>query len=307
MIQKPQFKLKNITLKDSEVLRITYVLTTHCPYACRYCPDSLHTGKHTNIDLQKLGIFLDRFSHRKLEFNITGGESTTHPQIIELLELVKSKSIPVCLDSNLVRTARFYDSIKHLVDNWLFTLHPSQSQLDVEKIKTVTDHAFVVVYVSMDPLHWDRSLSWYHALAQVPDIKIVPIKLIDNWGGSKHSLEYDQAQLDQLQSLPNITTFTKDRETLLRRTHTWLQNYESNIDPYQLIKQGQNRFKNWKCLAGNHNIMIYDNETTFWACGIKTYDSFLDVHPDQLQEPLTCTRETCDCATDIRATKWLDQ
>jgi hypothetical protein len=113
--------------------------------------------------------------------------------------------------------------------------------------------------------------------------------------------------LDQLQSLPNITTFTKDRETLLRQTHTWLQNYESDIDPYQLIKQDQNRFKNWKCLAGNHNIMIYDNETTFWACGIKMYDSFLDVYPDQLQEPLTCTRETCDCATDIRATKWLDQ
>ena len=311
-------KIIKIHLQNDNVIRINYIMTTSCPYACRYCPDRLHLGKHKNISLNNLEIFFRRFSHRKILLTLTGGECTTHPQFIDIISLAKRLGITVSVDSNSVRTVRFYDEVKELVDCWNFTLHPSQHTLDLDKIRAVTNNSFVVVFVGMDPDHWEKSVDWYNKVCDLENIKVMPIKLMSDWGGAVCNVVYNDEH-EQFMSLNRgKLTLTKDRYSELEKTHQWLLDCESYstdtdgnvkvIDPYQMIKDNTNVFTGWSCNAGNDSISIFDDESADWAnCGIKRYSNFLDIDPNELKIPLTCTMPACTCGTDIRSAKFFVQ
>ena len=98
-------KIKSL---NEDIFKITLRMTSHCPYSCRYCPDHLHEGKHTKLNLEDISLFLDRFTNKQVVFNITGGEPTTHPQFIDLLKIIKNKNAKIIVDTNAVRTPDFF-------------------------------------------------------------------------------------------------------------------------------------------------------------------------------------------------------
>jgi organic radical activating enzyme len=309
-------KLIKIQIANPNALRINFIMTRSCPYSCRYCPDTLNAGKHRKINLEELETFLLRFKDRNGAMQITGGECTTHPQFKDVIEVSRKVGFNVSVDSNSVRTLRFYDSVKHLVDNWCITLHPSQHILDLEKLKLLSQHSFLVVYVMMDPAHWDTALDWYNQIKQMSDLKVTPIRVMDNWAGAKFEAQYTSEQLAFLSAAQSNWLFTPEREAALRKEHMWLADTESTgfyndgsshtLDPFELIRKKQNSFFGWKCSAGRESICIYDDGTAIWAnCGIKRFDHYLDIDPNELNIPVKCTLLECTCGTDIRGSKHL--
>jgi organic radical activating enzyme len=307
-------KIISIKSDYENVLKIFYVITTACPYSCRYCPDALHTGKNQKIDLDELKIFFEKFSDREILLNLTGGEPTQHPQFKEVVQLAKSMNIEVASDTNSVRTVRFYKEVASLVDAWNITLHPSQHILDLEKIRVLTDTSFVVVYVMMDPDFWDISMEWLAQVSQLTNIKVIPLYCMSDWGGAACTITYTQEQSDFLVNTPNILTMTPQRFEELKKTHAWLLKTDSKLtyddnsvevaDPNMIVKLGQNNFYGWECLAGNETINIKHDGSVTWAnCGIKRYNHFRDVDAIELKQPVTCNLNRCDCGADIRATK----
>ena len=307
-------KIIKIHLANDNIIRINYIMTTSCPYACRYCPDRLHLGKHKDINLDNLETFFRKFSNRKVLLTLTGGECSTHPQFTDIISLAKRLGITVSVDSNSVRTVRFYDEVKEFVDCWNFTLHPSQHIFDLDKIKAVTNHSFVVVFVGMDPDHWEKSVDWYNRVCQLDNIKVMPIKLISDWAGATCDIIYTEEQEQFMAENGSKLTLTKERYSELEKTHQWLLESESYstdengvvsvLDPYRMIKENTNVFTGWSCNAGNDSISIYDDESADWAnCGIKRYSNFLDIDPAELAKPLICTLPACTCGTDIRSAK----
>lgn len=307
-------KLIEIKIANPNAFRINFIMTRHCPYACRYCPDELHLGKHRDIDLEKLEEFLSRFDDRARAIQITGGECTTHPQFVDIISLARKTGFNVSVDSNSVRTLRFYDEVKHLVDNWCITLHPSQHTLDLEKIKLLSQHSFLVVYVMMDPDYWDIAIDWVNKISQLPDLKLTPIRVMDNWAGAKFTANYTSEQIEYLNNAKSSWLFTNERETALRKTHMWLADtesfahYDDNtvdvLDSFEMVRKKTNSFYGWKCSAGNESICIYEDGTATWAnCGVKRYDSYLDIFPEDLKESVKCNFLECTCGTDIRASK----
>jgi organic radical activating enzyme len=271
-------------------------------------------GKHKHINLDNLETFFNKFSDRKVLLTLTGGECTTHPQFIDIITLAKRLGITVSVDSNSVRTVRFYNEVKELVDCWNFTLHPSQHTFDLDKIRAVTDHSFVVVFVSMDPDHWEKSVDWYYRLCKLDNIKVMPIKLMSDWAGATCDVVYTDEQKEFMAINGSKLTLTKERYSELEKTHQWLLECESYstdtegnvsvLDPYRMIKENTNVFTGWLCNAGNDSISIYDNESVDWAnCGIKRYRNFLDIDPIELKNPIVCTLPACTCGTDIRSAK----
>ena len=309
-------ELVKIDLMNPKLMRFTLTLTTFCPYSCRYCPDSLHTGTNQDINLDSLKQFFNKFLNRERILIITGGECTMHPQFKDVVTLAKTLDIKVLVDTNSVRTARFYEEVAAMVDVWNVTLHPSQHQLDLEKIAVLTDSSFVVVYVMMDPDFWNIAVDWFDQLKQIQNIKIIPLRVISDWGGASCTVDYTQEELDFLSKNPFHHTFTKERENEIRQSHSWLESTDAvatystgetvNLDPYELLKQGTNKFTGWKCYAGNEALMINPDSSVTWAnCGIKVYKNLDEVNPVELISPITCTRRSCDCGTDIRSTKAL--
>jgi organic radical activating enzyme len=309
-------KLIKIQIKNSNALRINFIMTRSCTYSCRYCPDTLNAGQHRNLNLDELKTFLLKFKDRNGAIQITGGECTTHPQFKDVIQIARDVNFNVSVDSNSVRTYRFYDSVKHLVDNWCITLHPSQHKLDLEKLKLLSQHSFLVVYVMMDPDYWDIAMDWLNQLRQMTDLKVTPIRVMDNWAGAKFEAQYTDEQLAFLSTVESKWLFTDERETALRKTHMWLEDTSSTgtyddssseeLDAFELIRRKQNSFFGWKCSAGRESICIFDDGSAIWAnCGIKRFDHYLDIDPNELNIPVKCTLLECTCGTDIRGSKYL--
>lgn len=308
-------KIIKIKIANPNALRINFVMTRSCPYSCRYCPDTLNAGKHREIDLKEFEDFLMRFDNRDRAIQITGGECTTHPQFKDIIETARRAGFNVAVDSNSVRTVRFYEEVKHLVDNWCITLHPSQHTLDLEKLKILAASSFLVVYVIMDPDHWDVSLDWLEQVSQLKDLKVTPIRIMDNWSGASFVANYSQEQLDFLANANSKWLFTPERELALRKTHMWLADTESfaeykdgtsgELDAFELIRKKQNNFYGWKCRAGYESICIFDDGHTTWGnCGIKRFNHYRDVFPKDLEEEIVCNFVECTCGTDVRSTKY---
>lgn len=307
-------KIIKIRLENPNLFKITYVMTTHCPYACRYCPDRLHTGEHPTIDIDSLANFVDRFADRQIVFNITGGEATTHPQFVDLITMLRNKGIKTIVDSNCVRTTRFYTDTGPLVDNWCISLHPSQHTLDLDKIRALSWYSFVVVTVLMDPLNWQTSLDWLEQLKELKNIKVVPMKIISNWAGANCNVEYTVEQEETLKGLSAYFNFDTTRLEELNETHAWLKDMisvgtredgtEFVVNYSDIIKNNENNFNGWRCWAGNQSISIDNNGIVGWAnCGIKTYKHYTEVYPQDLGIELICDRDSCECGTDIKSPK----
>jgi organic radical activating enzyme len=295
-------------------MKITLQLTTACTYSCRYCPDRLNKGSHGEFDLAQLSKFFRKFKNREIILTITGGEATVHPQLQSILELAKKLNIKTQVDTNSVRTARFYTEIGQLADVWNITLHPSEHSLDLDKIRVLTDSSFVVVYVMMDPLHWDTAIDWWAQVTTLDNIKAIPLMTLSNYGGADCIIQYTEEQLTWLRETKPVLKFLKARQSELIKSHFWLVDADSRafyttgevktIDAYQLIKQGLNKFYNWDCYAGSENILINQDCSASWAnCGIKHYAHFLDIDPAELGAPVVCDRLECTCVTDIRSSK----
>jgi len=300
-----------IANNNPRLLRFDYLLTRDCTYRCRYCPDSLHSGINQTINLTELKKFFSQFLDRDLLLNITGGECTIHPQFVDVVNLAKQMNIMVSADTNTVRTARFYADAADLVDVWNVTLHPSQHLLDLSKITVLAEKSLVIVYVMMDPDHWDKSIDWWQQVCQLENIKAIPLQIINNWGGAVCTVEYTNEQRKFLDSTPSYISFTEEKiasaqQDILKidSTVTYADNTTEILDPYQLVKNNLNSFTGWKCSAGNEIMNIDDRGAVALAnCGIKRFKHYTDV---QLEPTFICDRSSCTCTADIRATKCIN-
>jgi pyruvate-formate lyase-activating enzyme len=68
-------------------------ITDFCPYNCTFCyQDSTIKGKHANLeDIEKIASALEKA--QVFEVALGGGETTLHPQFVEILDIFKKKNI----------------------------------------------------------------------------------------------------------------------------------------------------------------------------------------------------------------------
>ena len=300
-------KIIKIRPESPNNLRIDYIMTTQCPYSCRYCTPDLYAGKHKKLSPDLLNQFLDKFKDRNVIMNLTGGECTTHPQFEEYIKLLFDRKIKTIVDTNGIRTKRWWKEYAHMVDNWCISLHPSQlEELDIEKIKIAAAASFTVVYVLMDPLYLDKALDWYDQLSKVENIRLNAFRVL--------GVDYTPEQEEILKSLEGKWNFTPERQAEIEITHSWLKTMGSigyyndgssgTIDFAEILRNNQHTFFGWKCTAGNESIGIYDDGRGSWArCGVKDYDNFMDMDPEDMKTPITCPHPFCNCGTDIRMSK----
>lgn len=302
-----------IIANDPSTLKIIWQITSACTYACEYCPTELHTGKSIEVDLIQLRSFFEMFLDRKIVLTITGGEPTIHPQFLEIANLLKDLNIKTIVDSNLSRSLRFYEESAGLIDNWCITLHPSQHTLDIEKIKVLAEKSFTIVYVMMDPLHWNTAIQWWNTLKDIQNIKLIVLKPVDNWAGATYKGVFTKEQQHFLNTAVPIYTMSKERAEQLRKSD-WLFDLGSTVqyqdgskdmlDADALMKQGLNKFKGWSCNAGNEVMVLSDSGNVSMAtCGVANLGHWSTINIDNIKQPVICPKDYCQCGTDIKASK----
>jgi organic radical activating enzyme len=301
-----------IVSSNKKLFHINYQLTRNCVYSCKYCPSEYQTGLHPNIDIPAFTKFLKTFD-RTVLLNLTGGEVTTHPQLAELMIAARESGAKIKIDTNGVRTPRWYAEHADLADVWCMCFHPSQHKFDIERVKVLTDRALVIVYVMMDPKHWDLAFSWYEQLKSIENIKLIMIRPVDNWAGANYVQEWTDEQI-QLVSEPPRWQFTDERRAVLEASHWWLKDTDtfihwdngevSVLDPDLMMKNGTNSFFNWTCHAGEETAWIDPSGMVSWAnCGIAQLGHYSTLDHSEFNKSYRCTILKCNCGSDIRGSK----
>ena len=110
-------------------------ITDYCPYACDYCyQDSTQKGKHASLDNIKF-IANELMAKEVFEVALGGGETTLHPDFLEILKIFNKKGIVTNF------TTRNYQLFKQSNIDEILTYTGSiafsvSSKKDIEKIKT---------------------------------------------------------------------------------------------------------------------------------------------------------------------------
>lgn len=88
----------------SAPLLVVIEITKRCNLHCAYCYNRL--GEHRNfnspdLDFQTLAELIEDIANNHVfEVNLSGGEPLLHPEIIQVIELLKSKNIGISIVSN---------------------------------------------------------------------------------------------------------------------------------------------------------------------------------------------------------------
>ncbi|NTV23416.1 MAG: radical SAM protein [Nanoarchaeota archaeon] len=142
-------------------------VTSICDLKCNVC--YARSGKGTHLSMVEIEKRMDHFQkaeHGKAEIlQISGGEPTTHPQIIEILELAKKKGIKhVMLNTNGVRIAHdpdFAEKLSKLMPGFEIYLSfdglskeaysrlrgTDLLQTKLDAVKNLTDHKIPITLV----------------------------------------------------------------------------------------------------------------------------------------------------------------
>ena len=292
---------------------VDWMLGNSCSYACSYCPKRLHDG---SIRWQKsdvvLGFFDQLHRHysvvrgRRVWLQFTGGEPTMHPQIMRLLDEARARGFAVSLISNASRTFRFWEKIAPSLDAAILTYHNEFADLDqfLAIGGLLTERMPLHVNVTMHPARFDRTLDEARRLRDhLPQATIALKALRVGFGATL--FEYTDAQRALLEAgLPGPT---HEENAMPRGTMTARAAGQPArvMRANEILLEGMNRWNGFHCNAGIESLRVMGDGTVMRAvCGVGGPLGRLGVRPvAQPPAPVPCTRDACNCLSDILITK----
>jgi hypothetical protein len=183
-----------------------------------------------------------------------------------------------------------------------------------EKIRTLTKTSYTVIYLMMDPDHWDLALKYWEILKSIPSIKIIIVKCLSNWSGADWVGNYSAEQEEFFSTAPAIYTFTQQEINKIKENYTWLQDEESRVmwndgsigalETEQLTKANLHNFKGWQCEVGQEVLVINPTcDISLGTCGAKYLGNWCNFTTSMLSDAIICPKELCHCGVDIKSTK----
>lgn len=302
-----------------ELARITLVdwtLGNSCNYACSYCPAVLHDGSIAWPPLEVLTRFVDRLAEhyrrmgREVVFQLTGGEPTVYPQFLELLGHVRGCGCKVGVISNGSRTLRWWGEARRLLDQTVLTHHVEFVELGhfVEVVRLLAERVRTHVNVTMHPERFEECLAAAGRIAaECADVTLTLKPLLVGFGSETYA--YSPGQREVIERTRFEVRRTRPVEAargLMRLTYE--DGASELLKPAQLIVRGLNRFAGWRCQAGVELLAVDARGRVFRGL-CREGGMVGQVSDEELalpSEPVTCTRATCHCATDLMTTRWAD-
>lgn len=126
-------------------------ITDYCPYDCGFCyQNSTISGKHASMEnIEKIANELEK--EKVYEVALGGGETTLHPQFVEILKLFKSKNIVPNFTTKNLNLLRQSNALE-VINNCGAMAFSVQSLEDMQKVKSAyvdflhRDRVFTVPY-----------------------------------------------------------------------------------------------------------------------------------------------------------------
>lgn len=299
---------------------IEWMLHNVCNYDCSFCEDTNKNGSIRWNTLDKYKLYVDKLINvcngKTVWFQFTGGEPTLFPELLELLEYIKSKGAYISLISNGSRTIRWWQELKEkqCLDYLFITCHTEQIE-SVDHIIKVLDlfhneqiQTTCMITHTINSI--EKALTFRKLLEEKTGTVILfkAMMIVDYDIYSLYTTEQSKEIMKSLSYGKNFSTKVKPKYPDSHRFTsnikvTYNDNSTKILDPQVIFKTKQNNFKNWKCAVGIDTMRIVGNNIYRGVCGMGDVQYSLDDDFKFSDDFIVCNTDRCFCATDLITTK----
>lgn len=317
--------MKKIPIKIEKALKMNYKfiewkLHNVCNNDCSFCGVMHKDGSQRWFDLETYKKYVDKLvklcEGQPFWFQLTGGEPTLFPEIDKLIAYMHQKNAYISLISNGARTIKWWEELKETKSlNTLFLTFHSEQTFDYKHIADIANlfHNEPVKVVCLIT-HTKDSLNigfeaFDYLTANTGAFILMKAMVVRQYNIYSY---YTPEQLHRLKRAVTIGKLPGKKTTLVPAAydinHTLRISYSdgssNTIDPQLLMKNNENRFEGWQCDIG-HDTMRIDCDIVYrGVCGLGG-SRHLDDDLSFMTDSIVCTSSTCNCGTDMIATKIL--
>jgi organic radical activating enzyme len=329
------YPVKIKSLKHENTLEITWDVTNHCNFHCRYCFPGANTGTHkveTNLDL-----LVNNFTHLatqyktklgkdRIHLKFSGGEPTLWKDFGEfILKLKKENNLYVGVISNGSRTLRWWKDYGYLIDNATLSFHIAEADIDhtiaVADMLTALGKK-VVVMVLMDPARWDECVAAVEYMKTTSKEKwFIEVKTIVDTCELKvaYTKEQQQYLLTEIKRIPGFLWFINNIKLIISGLIKRYQSVATLDNGVTLkatssayISRGWDQFLGWDCAIGLETLYIKWDGDIKGSCGQRIYGldyshNILDANFIEKFNPefktSVCQQRQCACLPDTHVSK----
>lgn len=294
-----QFK----SLRDKNFFYIDWWLTDHCNWNCSYCHEELKRSALPYPSLVDIKDFLYQANthasnqNKRIHLNLTGGEVTEYPQLIDMLDYAKELDCFVSLRTNASKSVSEMKEVFNRIDHAQISYHPEHTQIS---------HLLLCLYAAGS----NPNLSVFLEINCLPDkweeIENLRDKVKEKWPKfgmylkmlfedpikNSKPLEYDKDKIEKIKDQYKDLEITTD-------TGVELTNYQS------LILEKKNSFKHFNCNIGIEQIVVDAyHDVRRGHCRISKTLGSLGQEIDFAIDSVVCPKPFCSNAFDMKATKF---
>lgn len=291
-----------------------------CNYNCSFCGLRHKDGSQRWFSLDQYKEYVDKLvldmDNKPFWIQITGGEPTLFPKLIDLLVYMKQKNAMTSLITNGSRTLRYFNDLKDAdcLDHLFVTYHSEQ---------TGDYHHIADVLNMFHDKPIDTICLITHVYNSIEKAFLAQDYMINNTGalvtlkamviGDYNIYElYTPEQKQKLLNENYIRGKVKGKvhcplPSNLKIDHTLRVNYnnlqQKIIDPQVLLKEQANRFRGYTCEIGMNNLRIDHDVIYRGVCEVGGNTNLNDEKVGFFKDSVICTSEECYCGTDMIAKK----
>lgn len=326
--------MKLIEIKNTveDYLYVTYNFTSTCNFNCNYCWPSAHDGKYRwpNLDIvtKNFTHLLTEYGKSNVRITISGGEPTLWPELGEFAQYLNQiHKCRLTLNTNGSRTIRWWKEYCRYFDDIQISVHNEFADIShtIDVLDEIYSHGNIMVAAQMlmDPKNWKKSVDNVDRLVQHPTPWLVKLMTLTN-PLTGEVMDYTPEQIRYLEKkvqkrppkeyidLMFSTGKIIEDDKNVTGTMTYEDGKIVQYDTFEIFKNRLNKFKGWSCDIGSERIGISPDGILAGNCGESISNKKFNLHDPEFRNTFSlayvrsnsiCTKEFCDCTSDIRVSK----
>lgn len=303
---KTKIRLDYLIPEKNNFLLIGIDIGNKCNYSCSYCPDVLHDGSLGFLNFDDLKNFLsqvnERYNGMDICLRVSGGEPTLYRDFISLAKTAKSYDMVMSIVTNGSRTLRWWKEAKDYIDGMFLSFHPENSNIEhlVHIVDMFDGNIPIVLQVLMLPEKFDVSMKAIDKFSKLQSKNLIvsPKVVLKNFGSDP--VDYTE---EQKSFINNFVAVSINHNKIHRRGMEFIYNDGSKelMNSRKCLLEKQNDFKNWKCFAGLHGLIVdFSGDIYRGECHVG--GSIGHIGDQKIEFPekeIICTKNFCSCLTDL--------
>lgn len=292
-----------------------------CNYNCSFCGSIHKDGSQRWFSLEKYKEYVDKLvlatNGEPFWIQITGGEPTLYPKLIELLRYMREKNAMISLVSNGSRTLRYWEELRdaNVLDHLFITYHSEQTEnyqhtSNVVNLfhDTPVDTIILITHVYNSIVRAFEAQEYFlNNTGTTITLKAMVIGGYDIYQLYTEEEKYKLLKENYISGKLSKTKVHSKLPKEMKIDHSLKISYsnfkQEIVDPQILLKEQRNRFEGYNCEIGMNNFRIDHDVIYRGVCEVGGSKNLNDETIDFFENSVICTSKECYCGTDMIAKK----